>query len=103
MLCSTLLHMGPRDVTPQQHDHQDDKPRCIRHEPNGTFTRDKDSQPADLLNHRDYPIRSTCCLCGCLIITYGMFGRAADWYEPESADRNPQREVFPREGWSISG
>ncbi|HEX6452274.1 MAG TPA: hypothetical protein VF060_22795 [Trebonia sp.] len=77
---------------------------CLRHEPNGTFTRDRDGQPADLLNIRDYPVRSTCCLCGVEVITCGIIGRAAEWYDAEQGqgDRTGPT-VFPRDGWSISG
>jgi hypothetical protein len=58
-------------------------PRCRHHEPKPPFTRDKDGEPADLLNHRDYPIRSTCMFCLQPIVTFGMLGRAADWYDVE--------------------
>jgi hypothetical protein len=73
--------MGPH-TAPAPRDHKA-RPKCLHHEPNGTFARDKDGEPADLLNMRDYPIRSMCCLCGAVIVTYGMFGRAADWYDVE--------------------
>lgn len=75
--------------------------KCVQHQPEpGNITRDKDGEPADLLSLRDYPIRSACMLCQVEIITYGMFGRAADWYEMEESDAPV---MYPRGGWSISG
>lgn len=71
--------MGPHDGH--------DRPRCIRHEPGAPYVRDKDGEPADLLCLRDYPVASVCLFCGSRIVTYGMFGRAADWYAEGDADR----------------
>lgn len=65
------------------------RPVCLRHEPNGTFSREKDGAPADLLNVRDYPIRSVCVMCAAPVVTYGMFGRAADWYAVDEEAQAP--------------
>lgn len=61
-------------------------PTCVQHQPHGAYTRDKDGQPADLLNIRDYPIRAVCMMCEAKIITYGLYGRAADWYDVTEQD-----------------
>lgn len=70
-----------------------DGPQCVQHQPKqGTFTRDKDGEPGDLLNHWDYPVRAVCMHCEASIVTYGMFGSAADWYD-DSEIRESNRRV----------
>lgn len=72
--------MGPLQPLAQG-ETQPKTPGCIRHEPEGPYARDKDGEPADLLSVRDYPITATCMFCDAPIVTYGLYGRAAEWYD----------------------